>query len=182
MGSLLGAIIFYIYLMQNRPELLDWHLIELKHEFSTKKLSVVTSFSDYLSLEDKLFEELQQKIYQKPSEKKKYQLIRYDAGSLADPTVHDINWNRSFLLPHDNPVAAVLLLHGLSDSPYSLRNIAQSLHKQGYYVLGLRMPGHGTIPSGLVHSTWQDMAAAVKLAAHHLHQNLDSNQAMHIIG
>jgi len=181
-GSLLGAIILYIYLMQSRPELQDWHLIELKHEFSAKKSSKITTFSDYLSLEEKLFEELQQKIYQKPSEKKKYQLIRYDTGSLADPTTHDINWNRSFVLPHDNPVAGVLLLHGLSDSPYSLRNIAQSLHKQGYSVLGLRMPGHGTVPSGLVHSNWQDMAAAVKLAVRHLHQGLDSNQAMHIIG
>jgi alpha-beta hydrolase superfamily lysophospholipase len=85
-------------------------------------------------------------------------------------------------LPHDKPKAGALLLHGLSDSPYSLRNVAQKLHKQGYYVVGLRMPGHGTIPSGLVHASWQDMAAAVKLAARHLKQRLGPNKKMHIIG
>lgn len=181
-GSLLGAILFYIYLMQSRPDLLPWHLVELKHEFSIEKSSDIDSFSEYLSLEEKLFEELQQKIYLKQLEKKQYQLVRYDSGSLADPTAHDFNWNRSFELPHDKPIAGALLLHGLSDSPYSLRTVAKTLHKQGFYVLGLRMPGHGTIPSGLVHSSWQDMAAAVKLAARHLNQRLGSDQEMHIIG
>lgn len=168
--------------MQNRPDLFAWHTVELKQEFTAEKLSEIVSFSDYLSLEDRLFEELQAKIYKKNLDSRQYQLIRYNSGSLADPTVFEKNWNRSFELKQDRPEAAVLLLHGLSDSPYSLRTLAQTLHQQGYYVLALRMPGHGTIPSGLVDTNWQDMAAAVKLAARHIGQIMEADSDLHIVG
>jgi alpha-beta hydrolase superfamily lysophospholipase len=182
LGSLLGAIIIYVNLMQNRPDLFAWHTVELKQEFTAEKLSEIVSFSDYLSLEDRLFEELQVKIYKKKSDKQQYQLIRYNSGSLADPTVFEKNWNRSFELKQDKPEAAVLLLHGLSDSPYSLRSLAHTLHEQGYYVLALRMPGHGTIPSGLVDANWQDMAAAVKLAVRHIDRIMEPGSELHLIG
>ena len=42
-----------------------------------------------------------------------------------------------------------LLLHGLTDSPYSLRHVAELLAQQGYYALGLRLPGHGTFPAAI---------------------------------
>ncbi len=70
----------------------------------------------YLSLEEKLFEELQKKIYLEQLEQKQHRLIRYDPGSLADPTAYDTNWNRSFELKSDSPVAGVLLIHGLGDT------------------------------------------------------------------
>jgi alpha-beta hydrolase superfamily lysophospholipase len=66
------------------------------------------------------------------------------------------------------PTAAVLLIHGMSDSPYSMRNLALSLHEKGASVVGLRVPGHGTAPSGLVRVRWQDMTAAVRLAMQHV--------------
>ena len=61
-----------------------------------------------------------------------------------------------------------LLLHGMSDSPYSLRHIGKSLHERGMRVIGLRLPGHGTAPSGLKYFDWKDMEAAVNLAVQHL--------------
>ena len=79
------------------------------------------------------------------------------------------------------PRAKVLLLHGLSDAPYSLRAMAQQLHGAGATVLGLRVPGHGTAPSGLVHVTWQDMAAAVQLAVEHL-ANSGGESPLYIVG
>jgi alpha-beta hydrolase superfamily lysophospholipase len=75
----------------------------------------------------------------------------------------------------------VLLLHGMSDSPYSLRNIGDSLHNAGASVIGLRVPGHGTAPSGLVEMHWQDMTAAVKLAMKYLHEQT-KDQPLYIIG
>ena len=48
----------------------------------------------------------------------------------------------------------------------------KNLHKAGAWVVGLRVPGHGTIPSGLVTVKWQDMAAAVQLAVKDLHEKL----------
>ncbi|NIQ96039.1 MAG: alpha/beta fold hydrolase, partial [Desulfuromonadales bacterium] len=70
---------------------------------------------------------------------------------------------------------------GLSDSPYSLRKIGESLHRAGAHVLGLRIPGHGTAPSGLVEVTWQDMAAAVRLGVGHL-DAANPGRPLYIVG
>ncbi|MEZ5582125.1 MAG: alpha/beta fold hydrolase [Candidatus Competibacteraceae bacterium] len=91
------------------------------------------------------------------------------------------NWNRSFELSVDSPRAGVLMLHGLSDSPYSLHSLAERLHQAGAWVVGLRLPGHGTTPSGLVEVRWQDMAAAVRLAMRHL-QRQAGGQPLTIVG
>ena len=51
---------------------------------------------------------------------------------------------RSHLLLPDGPVrGGVVMLHGLTDAPYSLRSIGQALVARGYYVVGLRLPGQG---------------------------------------
>ncbi len=182
LGSILGAIIFYIYIMQNRPDLSPWHRISLQQEFNQGKLTEINTFKEYLKLEDRLFGELQEKIYRNTSIQQGLRLQRYSSGSLSDPFSYDINWNRSFELVQENARGGVLLLHGLSDSPYSLRALAKALHQQGYYVLGLRLPGHGTIPSGLLKIGWKDIAAAVKLAATHLRRQIPQASDFHIIG
>ena len=181
-GILIGAVTLYIYLMNNRPDLYLLHTVYLAEEYSIDRQAEITSFDDYLALEDKLFKQLQTDIYSKPSTLPRNELNRYENGSLADPGSYPKNWNRSFILKPDQPRGGVLLLHGLSDSPYSLRALAEELYQQDYYVLGLRMPGHGTAPSGLVHASWQDMAAAVKLAADHVNRQIGAQQALYILG
>lgn len=181
LGSLLGAVALYIHIMNDRPDLYDWHTIKLDEEFTQKKAARITRFSEYLALEDRLFKQMQDEIKQSP-EASLHELNRFDSGSLADPTSYPVNWNRSFEMQQDSPRGGVLLLHGLSDSPYSLLTLAKQLHAQGYYVLGLRMPGHGTAPSGLVYSSWQDMAAAVSLAARHVSKQIGSDRPMHVFG
>ena len=181
-SSLIGATILYIYLMSNRPDLNLWHTVNLDEEFTVEHQADVNTFDAYLALENTLFSQLKREVYDKAPTSPRNALNRFDNASLADPTRYPKNWNRSFVLRPEQPRAGVLLLHGLSDSPYSLRTLAQELFEQGYYVLGLRMPGHGTAPSGLVHASWQDMAAAVKLAANHVSQNIGSEKPMSIVG
>jgi alpha-beta hydrolase superfamily lysophospholipase len=89
--------------------------------------------------------------------------------------------NRSFELPADKPRGGVLLLHGMSDSPYVLRTLGMKLHEQGYWVVGMRMPGHGTIPSGLRHIRHRDMTAAVSIGMSHLGKQLNG-KPVHVIG
>ena len=48
-------------------------------------------------------------------------------------------------------------------------------------VLGLRIPGHGTAPSGLVEVRWQDMAAAVRLATTHV-QKAVGEKPLYLVG
>ena len=90
-------------------------------------------------------------------------LNRFASGSLSDPNVWQYNWNRTFILePRGTPVGGVLLLHGLTDSPYSLRSVGLALVARGYRVVGLRLPGHGTAPSGLLTFEVEDLEAATR--------------------
>jgi len=141
----------------------------------------VRTFADYLELEERLFRQLDELIRSGTHTGPEYALARFSRGSAADPERWPRNWNRSFELEPDAPVGGVLLLHGMSDSPYSLRALGETLNRRGYRVLGLRLPGHGTAPSGLRFITWQDMAAAVRLAMDHLGTELES-RPIHIIG
>jgi len=43
------------------------------------------------------------------------------------------------------------LLHGLTDSPYSMKVPADSLFAQGFEVTLPRLRGHGTLPSMTTH-------------------------------
>jgi len=178
-GVFLTLVVVFVLYMNNRADLSVWHFAELDEEFTVD--SDVSSFNDYLALEDRLFKQLDDEVYAKITSDQKSIINRYNKGSLSDPGQWAQNWNRSYEMPVVQPKTAVLLLHGMSDSPYSLRNLAKRLHEAGAYVVGLRIPGHGTAPSGLTTVTWQDMAAAVKLAVQHTAEKANG-QPLHIIG
>ncbi len=165
-GVVLTLLVFFIVYLDSRPDLHSWHLAELDAEYTAD--SDITSFAEYLALEDRLFRQLEERVFARTVPVAEDRINRFQSGSLSDPSRWTPNWNRSFEWPADEPRASVLLLHGLSDSPYSLRAIGLRLHGEGAHVLGLRIPGHGTAPSGLVTVHWQDMAAAVGLAVDHL--------------
>jgi alpha-beta hydrolase superfamily lysophospholipase len=165
----------------NDQPLHPWHTEVLSTEFTAARAADVPTFEDYLRLEERIFAELMERIVAPTPTGPAQTLVRYSRGSAADPEKQETNWNRSFELPAESPIGGVLLLHGMSDSPYSLRTIGQRLSRSGYWVIGLRLPGHGTAPSGLLDVLWEDMAAAVRLAAAHLTAKVGS-QPIHLIG
>lgn len=158
-----------------------WHTEKLTAEFTARKVDEVRTFDDYRHLEDKLFAQLEEQVYRRIGSGPAYALVRYSAGSSADPQTRSPNWNRSFELTSDSPAGGALLLHGMSDSPYSLRALGAALNRRGYWVVGLRLPGHGTAPSGLLHVKWEDMAASVRLSMEHLASKL-GQKPIHIVG
>ncbi len=166
---------------RNGPPLKPWHNEELTAEFTAQRAGEIRTFDDYRQLEDELFAELEEKVYARSATGPEYALIRYSAGSAADPQRRKPNWNRSFEFPAAAPVGGVLLLHGMSDSPYSLRALGEAFKRSNYWVLGLRLPGHGTAPSGLKFVSWADMAAAVKLSMDHLASKV-GQMPIHIVG
>lgn len=187
-GVILVALGAGIVLLNQKPDLSAWHTAKLDEEF-TRKSSLAT-FEDYLELENRLFEQVEEKIYSRISLQEKTPINRYHHGSLSDPGRWSTNWNRSFYwgasLERTNSSieeskGAVLLIHGLTDSPYSLRTLGRKLQAEGYDVLGLRVPGHGTAPAGLSRIKWQDMAAAVDLTVRHLHKET-KEKPIHIVG
>jgi esterase/lipase len=52
--------------------------------------------------------------------------------------------NAPFILHHNKVTEkAVVLFHGLSDSPFFFKSIAETIHQQGYNVIVALVPGHG---------------------------------------
>jgi alpha-beta hydrolase superfamily lysophospholipase len=158
-----------------------WHTEKLTEEFTQDKADEVQSFDDYLRLEDLLFKQLDDEVYAETETGPEYKLDRYSTGSAADPRKQEPNWNRSFELTSDKPRGAVLLIHGMSDSPYALRTLGKALNQHGYWVIGMRMPGHGTAPSGLRYISRHDMTAAVRIGMTHLDEKVN-DKPVHIIG
>jgi len=182
LGVIITLVIVYGAHLQNRPELKSWHTVDLDEEFTTGKAESIQSFGEYLDLEERLFRQLRRDVYQNNDEEGKNLLNRYYAGSRADPANVERNWNRSFEFKNENPRGGMLLVHGLSDSPYSMRALAETFREQGFYVVGLRLPGHGTAPAGLTTVTWQDFAAATRLAAKYVRQKIGKNKPFYIGG
>ena len=178
-GAAVAVAFFGARYLNDRPDLKVWHTVKLDEEFS--RYSEIASFEDYLQMEDRLFNQLDGKVYAQVDTSEGNQLNRYSRGSLADPATWKRDWNRSFEFKAHDAKVAVLLLHGLSDSPYSLREIGSGLNEAGAWVLGLRIPGHGTAPSGLVDVEWEDMAAAVRLGMDHL-QKQTEGKSIYIVG
>lgn len=183
LGLLLAVLLVYVQGCSSNPSLRLWHTEALTEEFTAGMVEAgqVRNFDDYLALEERLFRQLDEVIYAKTERGPAHMLERYSYGSAADPERRPVKWNHSFELPRQAAIGGVLLLHGMSDSPYTMRALGETLNQHGYHVVVPRLPGHGTVPSGLRHVSWQDMAAAVKLAMEHLASELGP-KPFHIIG
>jgi len=171
---LMGAVISFaavaaIYISY-RPSLDLWHTELLAGEFTAG--DAAAGWDGYLAREEALFAALDSDIVQRIPEAQRTQFNRFSAGSKSDPARWPRNWNRSFEWPRPDARFGVLLLHGYTDSPYSLRSLGEALRAQGAQVLALRVPGHGTAPSALRTITAEDMNAAVALAMAHLRDEL----------
>jgi alpha-beta hydrolase superfamily lysophospholipase len=63
-----------------------------------------------------------------------------------------------------------------------MRWLAQRLHGMGYWAVAIRLPGHGTAPSGLLDFTWQDLAAATRVGARYLRTRIGADQPLYLAG
>ena len=85
----------YSYLKENGVVLIN--------EFTQEKSEDVQSFEDYLQLEDRLFKQLDEKVYSQSATGPDYKVDRYSPGSAADPRNWQPDWNRSFELTTNQP-------------------------------------------------------------------------------
>jgi len=65
---------------------------------------------------------------------------------------------------HSGGPVGVLLCHGFTGSPQTLRGWADHLSEHGFTVSLPRLPGHGTVWQDLAHTGWQDWYAEVDRA------------------
>lgn len=155
-----------------------WHRIALPEEFTADDVNDQYRWQDYLAQEERVFKELTEKL----AEEDTTDGYRYAAHSPLNTLKQTPNWNRTFVLTPKKIRAGIVMLHGLSDSPYSVRSLAQALEQQGFLVIAVRVPGHGTVPAGLLAAKWQDWAAATKLAAQEMKRQLGDNPNFFMLG
>lgn len=162
-----GAV-FASWAQRSKPELSPWHTVDLEHEFEAPDARGGFDWDDYLALEERLFQELDERVVRNRTSRAEPAWNRYASGGVNNPAGFPRNWNRSYELRGVAEGGGALLLHGLTDSPYSLRRAAEILHSEGFHVVGLRLPGHGTTPGELQRAEIDDWRAAVRMAYRHL--------------
>lgn len=155
---------FTLYATTSLPDLAPWHTTILPGEFSADG-DAPRDFAGYQQLEERLFAAAAAESAAWPGRNNGYAYSRFNPASNAQRLAEGAPYNRSFRLSQASPAGGALLVHGLTDSPYSMKALAESLHRQGFEVTVLRLPGHGTLPSMLTRVTDEDWTAAVRLAA-----------------
>ncbi|MBV8803175.1 MAG: alpha/beta fold hydrolase [Gammaproteobacteria bacterium] len=66
-----------------------------------------------------------------------------------------------------------ILIHGLLDSPFIMRDIGNELHKEGMLVKAVLLPGHGTIPGALLHVNYLEWSETVRYAVETLAEEVE---------
>ena len=181
---------YTLYAVSALPPLQPWHQERLQQEFSASRHADL-DFEGYLKREALLFEELAAKQAQWRAERagKKGKALdaawvdsRFNPKSQLMRLVDGAPYNRSFRLSPPKPKGQALLIHGLTDSPYVMKALAETLRAEGLAVTVLRLPGHGTLPSMMLDMRLADWQAAVRIAARDVAGRAGPQQPFYIGG
>jgi len=159
------------------PPLQAWQTVHLEKEFTARDAKKCRTLADYLVIEERVFTELNEKIIRNLTPDESPLSNRYARKKPAGT-----NWNRTVELIPEPIRGGVLMLHGLSDAPYSMKHLALMYQRKGYVVLAMRMPGHGTIPTGLLYANEKDWLAATRIGARHVLDKIGPDLPFHIVG
>lgn len=183
-ATVVGVFIFWgyrVYTSWMTLPLSLWHTASL--DDMTEDEIDSADWDEYMRREDALFARLKKNVSDKLPVSARNAGNRYYEKSPMYPDNFSDNWNRSYILTPDNaPVGSVVLLHGLTDSPYSLWHVAELYRKSGYVAAGIRLPGHGTIPAELTRVKWESWMAAANLAIREALRLAPEGSPFHIVG
>lgn len=177
-----GAILaFRAWDSQRGPPLEPWHTF-VPTELHVDALEKA-DWAAYLRHEETIFRDVRREVVDRISPETAVAANRYYTKSPIYPGNFRNDFNRSYVLePEGQPVGVVVLLHGLTDSPYSLRHVARRYRDRGFVAVAIRLPGHGTVPAGLTDVEWEDWDAATRLAMREARGRVGPGRALHIVG
>ena len=145
------------------PALQPWHL-HVPDEPTAGQIDNM-DWGQWMRREQAIFADVRTSVTEKLPEAQRIPQNRYFAGAPMNPANLKQDWNRSLSrAPATPPRGAIVLLHGLTDAPYSLRHIADLYTARGWHVVAIRLPGHGTVPGGLTKASVEQWQAATRLA------------------
>jgi alpha-beta hydrolase superfamily lysophospholipase len=166
---------------QRGPPLESWHTYAPR-ELTGSQLRDA-DWQAYLVAEEAIFEDVRERVTGRLDPAARVLANRYFDGSPIYPGNFARDWNRSFILePDGEPSGAAVLLHGLTDSPYSARHLAGKYRELGFVAIAIRLPGHGTVPGGLASIHWNDWSEATQLAVREARRRTDPAAPLHIVG
>ncbi|HLG79539.1 MAG TPA: alpha/beta hydrolase [Bradyrhizobium sp.] len=180
-AAALTFFVIRIYDVQRGPALEVWHTY-VPRELDVAEIDRA-DWKGYIAAEARIFDDVRREVSQKLTPGERAPINRYFEGSPVYPPHFSQDFNRSFVLEPDGaPRGVVVLLHGLTDSPYSQRHIARVYRDRGFVALVIRMPGHGTVPAGLTAATWEDWLAATRLAVREARQRVPAPAPLYLVG
>jgi len=163
------------------PALEPWHTF-VPEELGVAEIDA-TDWPGYLDAEAAIFRSMKAEVTDTLPQTDRVPENRYFQGSAIYPGNFETDWNRSYeFAPQGVPTGAVVLLHGLTDSPYSMRHFAEHYRDMGFLAVVARMPGHGTVPAGLTDVAWEQWMAATRLAVREAIQKAGPFVPLHIVG
>ena len=184
------------------PPLEPWHTF-VPAELPADEIAR-TDWKGYLAAEQAAFDEVRREVSGKLAPRARVASNRYFDGSPRAPARFWTDWDRSFVLAPPRPLdpagfaphctrgcalapagargGAVVLLHGLTDSPYSMRGVARLYRDRGYVAVAIRVPGHGTVPAGLTDVHWQAWSQATRLAVREARRRVPVPAPLHVVG
>ena len=166
---------------QRGPPLEPWHT-HVPGDMRAAEIDKA-DWAGYLAAEEALFKDVRREVVDKVEASSHALGNRYYAGSPIFPGSFKQDFNRSYMLePDGTPTGAVVLLHGLTDSPYSLRHVGRRYRELGFVVVAIRMPAHGTVPAALTDVEWEDWDAATRLAVREARRRAGPSTPLHIVG
>ena len=135
------------------------HVSGLNSRFNGNQLE----FSDYVLLNRKMIAQARSGLTSANQEK----IIEGNAPFEFNPTG---NYSKGRTKPYQR---GVLLIHGLTDSPYFMRPLGRFFQENGFRVMAVLLPGHGTQPGDLLDVRWQEWAKTVAYGADKLVTEVD---------
>ena len=159
-----------------------WHTVSPASELRAAELDERFTLAQYLAREEAVFREVKTRVEAAVAPEDRTAANRYWSEGPLNPARLRLDGNRTFELVPPEVKGGVLLLHGLTDAPYSMRRLAEIYRDLGYYALALRLPGHGTVPGALVDASWRDQAAAARVGARHVTSRLAPGMPFHVVG
>lgn len=97
------------------------------------------------------------RLFQK--DQKAYQVERHNCGELVE---FESRIGAPFVLPTFTNKLGVVLVHSYLSAPEEMRQCGELFRKQGAWVYGVRLPGHGTNPESLATKKWEEWRDAVE--------------------
>lgn len=79
-----------------------------------------------------------------------------------------------FELTAQNSKQGILLIHGLTDSPYVFHDLAAYFHSKNITVRTLLLPGHGTAAEALIDVDYQEWQQATQYAINKMYDDFES--------